>query len=215
MTYGFQVWNNNGDLIISTEGGTTLYQESPTENGSVVTGTSNGYVSTASVSIPTLGTESLVFMKPTTNATVVGFTTQSALSFMATASSVTIQYKVFRLVENISGLETGYGLNVYKSNGTELAFSSNSLAARLRAVLTSFGSSYTAAGSWVSMSSAYTKKEIIGTNRFKTVKGYFSGVAFVGDQVLIAQPQTSQLLEDSPTGAYSLVSIPRFMVAQF
>jgi len=119
------------------------------------------------------------------------------------------------LVENISGLETGYGLNIYKSGGNELAFSSNALAARLRAILQNAGTSYSGSNLWVSASTILGKVTVAGSGTIKTVSFYWTGMNFTTGQVTTVLELMSQQLTDSPQQPYTLSSTPKWLVAEF
>lgn len=219
MTYGFQITNTAGDIIISTDDtSTALYQENTAQNGFLTTNsTASGGTTTQPmyqgfVNIP-LGTDSIVFVRPRTDVSIFAFTSQSALSLYANAPSVIVDYKVFRRISELSNLETGFGINVYKADNTTLAFSSNALSARLRSALGGTASYSGESDLWVSASSCMVQVTRTG-NSFYTYQFWWSGVTFGVDSVTSTVKVIGVTQGTSGPPPFSLYGGQPFLVAQ-
>lgn len=157
MAQGLRLINTSGRYLIdSSDTNEILYQRRSASEGSgtITTGDTN-YDTETSVLFNTTLENSLVFIRPT-NITaqrdVVAYTRGSRL-YVTSDGGADVEYIVFDRVTDLtkSSLETGYGLNVYKDDGTTLHWSSNALNARIHSIVQNLGGSATLSEGWSSV----------------------------------------------------------------
>lgn len=155
MAHGFQLINTNGNYLVNTvDTNELLYQQRQGSEGEgTITGATDSAYNVKEVTFSGSLENSIVFIRPSDRTErrrlIVDYTDTKIRVWKDGGTDV--EFKVFDRVTDItqSALETGFGFNTYKADGTTIHWSSNALNARVKSILTGSGEQVELDGAWV------------------------------------------------------------------